>query len=588
MTGATGYGLHVARDYALIADGERGAIMGPRGEVVWLCAPRWDSPAVFSRLLGGDSLFAITPDADDYVWGGYYEPGTLVWHSRWVEDAHIVECQEALAFPGEQDRLVLLRRVVAGEGDCRVRIVLHPRPGYGRHRVSWSRSGRTLWEGHGSGLSFRVQGLEDARLSADGGLEAVLTVAAGEQHDVVLEIAGGVLAEEPAEEERLWTATRERWRSEVPETHGTVADRDVHHARAVLRGLTSSHGGMVAAATMSLPERAEQGRNYDYRYAWIRDQCFTGQSMASLGDYALLDNAVSFVADRLQQDGPGLKPAYAVDGGPVPDEKRLPLPGYPGGVAIAGNRANQQFQLDAFGEALSLFGTAARLDRLDVEMWPAVEVAVDAIAARWDEPDAGIWELKARWWTHSRLACVAGLRAVAAHAPSGRGAQWAALADRILAEVGNRGVHASGRWQRAADDPGIDAALLLPAIRGAVAWEDPRALSTVSAALGELASEEYLYRFPQNGQLGDEEGAFLLCSLMMALSLHQQGRDVEATRWFERVRGCCGPAGLFSEEWDVLQRQSRGNVPQAFVHAFFAETARALAEPHRDHSAGQA
>jgi len=344
---------------------------------------------------------------------------------------------------------------------------------------------------------------------------------------------------------------------------------------------------MVGAATMSLPERAKRGRSYDYRYAWVRDQCFTGQSMAAVGDHDLLDTAVGFVADRLRQDGAELRPVYTVDGGHVPEESELPLPGYPGGAAIAGNRATHQFQLDTFGEALSLFGAAAEADRLDVGAWAAVEVAVDAIATRWDEPDAGIWELENRWWTHSRLSCVAGLRSIAAHAPSGRAAQWAALADRILSETSRRCVHPSGRWQRAADDPGIDAALLLPAIRGAVPPDDPRAVQTVSAALRELASEEYLYRFPQDGHLGDDEGAFLLCSLMMALSLHQQGRDVEANRWFERVRGCCGPAGLFSEEWDVRQRQSRGNLPQAFVHAFFAQTARVLAEPHDSHPFGR-
>lgn len=588
MTSDSSCPLFTARDYALLADGERGALVGPRGDVVWLCAPRWDSPAVFSRLLSGTGVFAVTPDSDDFVWGGSYEPGTLIWRSRWVTTDDIVECHEALAFPGEQDRLVLLRRIVAKDRGCRMRVHLDPRPEYGQRGVSWERTGTGTWEARGSGLGFRVHGLERARVNRDGALETFVEVAAGATHDIVLEVADGAIADEAPNVEELWSGTRRQWREQVPERHGTVADRDAHHARAVLRGLTSSRGGMVGAATMSLPERSERGRNYDYRYAWVRDQCFTGQSMAALGEYSLVDNAVRFVADRLRQDGASLKPAYTVDGGYVPEENELSLPGYPGGAAITGNRATHQFQLDVFGEALSLFAAAAEADRLDMGTWAAVEVAAEAIAQRWEEPDAGIWELDAQWWTHSRLACVAGLKAVAAHAPAGRAAQWAALADRILADTSCRGVHPSGRWQRAADDPRIDAALLLPAIRGAVPPEDPRAQETVAAALREPASEDYLYRFPQEGRLGEEEGAFLLCSLMMSLSLHQQGRDVEANRWFERVRGCCGPAGLFSEEWDVRQRQSRGNLPQAFVHAFFAETAHALAQPHGSHRPGQA
>ena len=190
-------------------------------------------------------------------------------------------------------------------------------------------------------------------------------------------------------------------------------------AMAVLSGLTSADGGMVAAATMSLPERARANRNYDYRYAWIRDQCYAGQAVAAHGHFPLLDSAVSFVSARLLADGPELKPAYTVSGGAVPDERTLShLVGYPGGADKVGNWVNRQFQLDAFGEALELLAVASSLDRLDTDHWDAVETAVAAIERRWTEPDAGIWELDNQRWAHSRLTCVAGLRAIAQHAPS--------------------------------------------------------------------------------------------------------------------------------------------------------------------------
>ena len=128
----------------------------------------------------------------------------------------------------------------------------------------------------------------------------------------------------------------------------------------MLAGLTSGSGGMVAAATMSLPERSKAGRNYDYRYVWIRDQCYTGQAVAADGPHRLLDDAVSFVAERILADGPDLKPAYTVACGPVPAEESLPrLSGYPGGSDKVGNWVNRQFQLDALGEALQLFAAAA-------------------------------------------------------------------------------------------------------------------------------------------------------------------------------------------------------------------------------------
>lgn len=103
---------HVLRDYALVADGERGALVSPRGDIVWMCAPRWDSDAVFASLIGGDGVYAVTP-ARTFVWGGYYEEGTLIWHSRWITAAGVTECHEALTFPGEPGRVVLLRQIVA-------------------------------------------------------------------------------------------------------------------------------------------------------------------------------------------------------------------------------------------------------------------------------------------------------------------------------------------------------------------------------------------------------------------------------------------------------------------------------------------
>ncbi|MCV7103947.1 trehalase-like domain-containing protein, partial [Mycobacterium palustre] len=123
----------VLREYALLADGERGALIGPRGDVAWLCAPRWDSDAVFSNLIGGDGVYAITPTEVRHVWGGYYEPGSLIWRNRWITRDSIVECREALSFPGHPGRVVLLRRIVGCRGTTRLRVLLQPSAGFGRH-----------------------------------------------------------------------------------------------------------------------------------------------------------------------------------------------------------------------------------------------------------------------------------------------------------------------------------------------------------------------------------------------------------------------------------------------------------------------
>ncbi len=584
--GAKDYPLHVLREYALLADGERGALVGPHGDIVWMCSPRWDCDAVFSSLIGGSGMYAITPADARFVWGGYYEAGSLIWRSRWITGTGIIECREALAFPGDPGRTVLLRRIIAVQGEARVRVCLDARAGDGQHRLSdLSRDGGA-WTGKTGKLRLRWCGGERARpVSGPAGqhmLAMDLALPAGSHHDLVLELSERALPGQLPDPDQAWEGTELAWREGVPEFAGTVAPHDTRHAYAVLRGLTSSGGGMVAAATMSLPERASQGRNYDYRYVWIRDQCFTGQAIAAAGAYPLLDDAVRFVAARLLDDGPKLTPAYTTAGGRVPDQRSLHLPGYPGGHDIVGNHVNAQFQLDAFGESLLLLAAAARHDHLDTDGWRAAETAAGAIAARWQQPEAGIWELDDERWGESRLICVAGLRAAsqAPGAPASRIADWLALADAILADTAAHCTHPSGRWQRAPGDDRIDAALLLPGIRGALPDGDPRTAATLAAVRDELDQEGYVYRFRQQpGPLGDAEGAFLLCGFAAALATHQQGDSWAAIRYFERNRAACGPPALLSEEYDVTQRQLRGNLPQAFVHALMFEASVRLARP---------
>lgn len=238
-----------------------------------------------------------------------------------------------------------------------------------------------------------------------------------------------------------------------------------------------------------------------------------------------------------------------------------------------------QFQLDAFGEALLLLAAAARLDRLDTAHWRAVETLVESIEKRWREPDAGIWEIDDRRWAHSRLTCAAGLRRISEVAPPRQGSQCQRLADLLVADTNSDCLHRDGRWQRAPDDPRIDAALLIPSIRGAIPATDPRSVATVAAVRTDLGRHGFVYRFQSGEQpLGEAEGAFLLCGFLMALADHQQGNNLAAVRWFERNRTACGPPGLCTEEFDIGQRQLRGNLPQVFVHALLFEAAHRLTD----------
>ena len=228
------------RDYAFVADGERGAVIGPEGDISWLCFPHWDSPAVFSNLIGGQGHYTITP-VGRFVWGGYYEEGTLIWHSRWVTTSGIVECHEALAFPGDPGTVVVLRRVLAVERR-RARYRWSCTPGWPMapsRSVDSTRTTKALGAPPSDALRWRWTGLADARPEPDGhrghGLVGEITLAEGEHRDLVLELSEGPLGT-PIDPQRSWDATRARWHDTVPRLEHTAARRDARHAYAVIRG----------------------------------------------------------------------------------------------------------------------------------------------------------------------------------------------------------------------------------------------------------------------------------------------------------------------------------------------------------------
>jgi hypothetical protein len=547
-----------------------------------MCFPGWSDPAIFAGLLGARGEYELTPQARR-VARGFYEPGTLIWHSRWVTESGIIDAREAMAFPGEERRAVVLRRVTALHHPGRVRVRLGLAADYGRRSVGgWRRDG-DQWISDDGPVTARWSGAAEAMPERGGRWEGSerlvldLSLEAGEARDLVLEIApGSVGGLERVHAGDAWARTEAAWSAAVPDCADSIAPSDVRRSFAVLRGMTTPEGATVAAATTSLPERDEGARNYDYRYSWIRDTCYVGHAGAAMkGGESVLDGAVRWVTARLFADGSDTKPAYRPDGAPIPDEEPLDLPGYPGGFDVVGNRASRQFQLDVFGEALLLLANAASRDRLDADGWRAAESALLAIEECQGKPDAGIWEIEPALWTHSRLICAAGLRAMSrTDAPRRWVTSALPLADRLLSDADRTSLHPSGRWQRAPDDDRVDASLLLAEIRGSLAPDDPRSRATRRAVVSDLSQDGYVYRYSHRGRaLGDVEGAFLICNFWMALACTRSGDRSEGVRWFERARAACGPPGLFAEEFDVEHRQMRGNLPQAFVHALLIESA---------------
>lgn len=580
-----GFRPAVLREHTLIADGERGAVIGPHGNILWLCVPRWHDEPVFAALIGGRGHYTVTPSDSWNVWGGSYRSNSLIWGGRWVTTDSIIECEDSLSYPADLDVAVILRRIRAVSGTARMTVSLQPSSGFDGHLLSeTSRDDDGVWTGQADDVRIRWQGARDAELNTEGCLQFELELDEGEEHVLALELSRSDLPETPPDAGELLESTYRSWDRTVSEVDRPGTNADILHSYAVLAGLTSQDHGMVAAATMSLPERPKAHRDYDYRYAWIRDQCYAGQAVAQLGPNSLFESALTFVSGRINEHGMDLKPAYRVDGGELPAEHRVGLLGYPGGTNIAGNWVHDQFQLDTIGEALNLFSKAAELDRMNGHRWEAVATCVRIIEERWQRPDAGVWELDDDFWTHSRLACVAGLRSIASHTTREEGARWESLAEAIMADIGADGTDENGAWRQLPDRPGTDAAILLPLVRGALPVSDPRVVATLDAVRRELNRDGHIYRFRHAGKrLGDAEGSFTVCGFMTALATAAQGDLPAAIHYFERARSAKTSSGLFTEEFDVGSHQLRGNLPQGFVHALFIETAMKLApafDPH--------
>ena len=263
----------------------------------------------------------------------------------------------------------------------------------------------------------------------------------------------------------------------------------------------------------------------------------------------------------------------------MPDQRRLKLAGYPGGSDIIGNWVNQQFQLDAFGEALLLFADAASLDRLDTDGWSAAETAAEAIARRWTEPDAGIWEIDNQPWTHSRLTAAAGLRAIASARPApGRAADWLSLADAIVADTAATPL----RPLVIGSAPPTIRDLTARCSCRACAAPYPRKTRVPSPRSPPTPETSHGMATPTGSVRTTGHSATLKAPSCSADSSWRSPRISKATRlsahrWYERTRAACGPPQLFSEEYDQTQHQMRGNLPQAFVHALMIEASVRLA-----------
>jgi GH15 family glucan-1,4-alpha-glucosidase len=395
----------------------------------------------------------------------------------------------------------------------------------------------------------------------------------------------------PLDPFRTMAATEKAWQEWVARCtyEGDWADA-VRSSLVVLKGLTfSPTGGIVAAATTSLPETMGGERNWDYRYCWLRDATFTLLALLECGYTDEAGAWRDWLLRAVAGDPSELQIMYGPRGERRLTELELPwLAGYGGSAPVrVGNSAHSQLQLDVWGEVMDAFwaGRQAGLPA-DEDAWQLQRQLLDHLETIWRQPDDGIWEVRGprRDFTHSKvMAWVAFDRAVRTgerYGGPGPVAHWREQRDAIHAEVSARGVDDRGVFVQTFGGTELDASLLLVPLVGFLPATDPRVVATVDAIARELTDEGgFVRRYipdPAVDGLAGREGSFLLCTFWLADCYALQGRRDEAVALFERLLGLRNDVGLLSEQWDAGEKRMLGNFPQAFSHVALVDTATNL------------
>ena len=589
-------------DYGLIGDCHSLALVSRRGSIDWCCMPRLDSPSCFGRVLDWNQggCFSIAPRGEGWQSERRYVDDSLVLETRFrtaTGEARLVDAFAMKSGGREAPRHQLLRVVEGIGGEVELDVELLPRFEYGAAKPWIRRHGEGFFTAIGGNSGLLITTDLPLEPAASHGLCGRLKLAAGERRRVSLswDHPSHLHPREPKPrpldeiDERL-TETLRWWERWVASRTGDPALRDpaVLRSAVVLKGLIyAPTGAIAAAATTSLPEAIGGSRNWDYRMSWIRDSSFALDSLGELGFYQeamgftwFIERSTAGIADEVQ-------PMYGIDGRQLlPEIELAHLEGYRGSRPVRiGNGASEQLQLDGMGQLVDLaWNRLQRGEAPDPAYVDLLVGVVEAILARWREPDFGIWELRRQplHFVHSQVMCWAAVdRGIAVVEKTGTEApleRWRAARNELRAAIETHGYDSQrGVFVQAFENRELDAALLLLPRVGFVAYDDPRMVRTTDAIARELRRGDALVRrYRMDDGLHDDEGCFVACSFWLAQCLALQGRRDEAATLFDAACGLANDLGLFAEEHDG--KQMLGNFPQGLSHYSHIAAAVALRE----------
>jgi GH15 family glucan-1,4-alpha-glucosidase len=589
-------------DLALIGNGAIGLLVDPAGTIVWGCFPRFDGDPTFCALLDvaepGEERGIYAIDIVDRARAEQeYLTNTALLVTRLYDNTggaiEITDCVPRFFQHGRTFHPVtVVRRVRRLSGSPRVVVRLRPVGNYGRDRPT-----TTMGSSH---IRYEMPHLT-LRLTTDASVTAILEERPFFLRDAITLLLGP--------DETVTTAVADVGRHFVYES--IVYWRDwvrrlaipfewqaavIRAAITLQQNAYDDTGAIIAAMTTSIPEASGSGRNWDYRYCWLRDSYFVVDALNKLGSTETMERYLAYIVDIAAGAGTTpLQPVYRISGDPALAEFNVDaLPGYRGmGPVRIGNGAYTQVQNDVYGSAIlaatHVFFDERLVKRGDVALFERLEALGMGALAAFDKPDAGLWELRGRLQVHtfSTVMCWAACDRLARIATrlqlAARALVWRERATQIRRYVQERCWNEARKsFVSTVNGDALDAAMLLLADLGFVAADDPRFVSTVAAIERELKRGDFIFRYVESDDFGVPENAFVVCTFWYTNALAAIGRRDEARAVFERMLACRNRHGLLAEHLDPATGESWGNFVQTYSMVGLVTSAIRLSMPWSD------
>ena len=595
-------------DYALIGDCNSAALVGNDGSIDWCCMPVFDSPALFSSLLGEEKagFFRVQPTAA-FESAQKYIPGTNVVQTSFKTSTGTMTLDDAFSvFTNAEKRYMLhpdhelLRIAKCTEGKMTIRMDYRPMIFYGKKpaRIIFKKNFgfKFHWKTHIFILQSNIPYNRFVTPESNDSTHVEFTLKEGEEAIFSLSYScqnPAIIPEVNTTAGLRMDGTIRYWREWIDKCkYSGNYPQEVERSLLAIKLLVHApSGAIIAAPTTSLPEEVGGTRNWDYRYCWLRDASFTVRALLKMGYEEEIQAFMNWILHATKLTFPRLQMVYTIYGeNKIPEKKLHWLSGYRNSKPVRiGNGASSQFQLDVYGEVLdAFFSYSAIVPEFDNQSRRYIIKTAKRICKIWTKPDDGIWEIRGgpKHHTHSKVMAWVGLdRAVKLIEKYNWKAPLQKFKDvrhEIAQDIDKNGYNRTIQsYTQVYGEDYLDASLLTLSLVDFCDASNKKMRSTVKKIEADLSENGFIYRYKMDDGLEGEEASFVICTFWYIENLIRMGELDKAKECFEIMLSCTGPAGLLSEEVDSQSKELRGNHPQGFSHIGLINAAYAFQQARK-------